>query len=122
MAGRPVAGEIVVVDWRGGRDGLEPGGVRPAVVVEALGILPDDYPQLLVVPLTRHSRFAQMEALVQRIEPSSESGAPEICWAVCHHVTSVSLTRVRATGSHVRAPELTGIQTRLRTALSLESA
>lgn len=116
---RPLAGEIVVVDWRGGRDGLEPGGLRPAVVVEAPGILAEDYPQLLVVPLTRHSRFAQMDALVQRIEPSQESAAPEVCWAVCHHVTSVALRRVRHTAARVSDAEMAGIGTRLRAALSL---
>jgi uncharacterized protein YifN (PemK superfamily) len=85
-------------------------------------LLPDDYPQLLVVPLTRHSRFAQMEALVQRIEPSAENAAPEVSWAVCHHVTSVVRERARSTGSRVSAEEFLGVRMRLLRMLAAERA
>ena len=114
---RPVAGDIVLVDCRGGQLPAEPGGVRPAVVVEAAGLLADEYPNLLVVPLTRDPRYAAMSSLVEPIEPNAENGCPAPCWAVCHHVTSVSRRRVQPTNSRVTAQQVASIRARLSLAL-----
>jgi mRNA interferase MazF len=117
MVARPLAGSIVLVDWRGGALPREPAGRRPAVVVEDSDLVPDRYPNLLVVPLTRDERFASYGAFVQRIDPSPENGAPEVCWALAHHVTSVSLARVNPTPSVVSARQLRSIRARAVLAL-----
>lgn len=113
---RHAAGSIVVVDWRGGALPNEPGRLRPAVVVEDDGLFPDDYPNLLVVPLTRDEGLAH-RSFAERIEPTAENGAEATCWALAHHVTSVSLRRVSPTGSRVTAAELGSIRTRITVAI-----
>lgn len=117
---RPIAGDIVLVDWRGGQLPAEPGGVRPSVVVEAEGLVVDEYPNLLVVPLTRDSRYAAMGSLVEPIHPTPENGCPGPCWAVCHHVSSVSRQRVQTTPSRVTAEQIASMRTRLSLALGLD--
>ncbi|MGV0700565.1 type II toxin-antitoxin system PemK/MazF family toxin [Mycolicibacter sinensis] len=110
------AGSIVVVDWRGGALPDEPGKLRPAVVVEDHELFPDCYPNLLVVPLTRDEGLAH-RSFAERIEPTAENGAEATCWALAHHVTSVSLRRVSATGSAVTAGQLASIRERITVAI-----
>lgn len=119
---RPVAGSIVVVDWRGGRLPLEPGGMRPAIVVEDTPAIPDDYPNILVVPLTRDERFALYASFVERIEPTPENGAPEPCFALAHHVTSVSMRRIRSTPSKITSEQLASIRQRAAAAIGVDTA
>lgn len=102
---RPVAGEIALADWRGGALPAEPTRRRPAVVVEDEGLLPDAYPNLLVVPLTRDEGLAY-PSFSERIEPTAENGATETCWALAHHVTSVSMKRITATRSRITPEQL----------------
>lgn len=113
---RPVAGSIVVVDWRG--DGLprEPTKLRPAVVVEDHELFPDQYPNLLVVPLTRDEGLAH-RSFAERIEPTAENGCDTTCWALAHHVTSVSLRRVSQTDSRITPAQLASIRERLALAI-----
>jgi uncharacterized protein YifN (PemK superfamily) len=84
---RHAAGSIVVVDWRGGALPNEPSRLRLAVVVEEHELFPDEYPNMLVVPLTRDEGLAH-RSFAERIEPTV--GADATCWALAHHVTSVS--------------------------------
>ena len=119
QSARPAAGEIVIVDWRRDRRPDEPGNVRPAVVLEAEALFPDGYPNLIVVPLTRDSRFGLMSALVERILPTDRNGATDTCWAVCHHVSTVSRNRVRPTGSCVTAAQLASMRAKLALAVGL---
>ena len=120
---RPGAGQIVVVDWRGGRQPDEPGGLRPAVVVEEEALFAGvSYRNLLVVPLATDARFAELGGLVERIEPAPENGADRTCWAVAHHVGSVALTRVRATESRISDAQLRSIRAKIALAVGIEPA
>lgn len=113
---RPRAGEIVIVDWRVDARPKEPTKTRPAIVVEDSDLFPDEYPNLLVVPLTTDPGLAH-QTFAEPLEPTAENGAAVTCWALAHHVTGVSLQRVTATGSRVTAQQLASI--RRRTALAL---
>lgn len=115
MSRRP-AGSIVIVDWRGGAMDQEPGRLRPAVVVEDHELFPDRYPNTLVVPLTRDEGLAH-RSFAERIEPSAENGAETTCWALAHHVTSVSLRRVTATPSRITGGQLASIRRRIMIAV-----
>ena len=114
---RHVAGNIVVVDWRSGAARpKEPSGLRPAVIVEDHELFPDSYPNTLVVPMTRDEGLAH-RSFAERIEPTDENGADTTCWALAHHVTSVSLRRVRPTESRITADQLASIRRRITVAV-----
>jgi mRNA-degrading endonuclease toxin of MazEF toxin-antitoxin module len=111
-----MAGSIVVVDWRGGSLPREPSKLRPAVVVEDHELFPERYPSTLVVPLTRDEGLAH-RWFAERIEPTTENGADTTCWALAHHVTSVSLRRVNLTASRITAEQLSSIRKRIMVAV-----
>ncbi len=113
---RHAAGSILVVDWRGGALPQEPGKLRPAVVVEDHELFPEGYPNTLVVPLTRDEGLAH-RSFAERIEPTADNGADATCWALAHHVTSVSLRRVTLTASRITAEQLSSIRKRITVAL-----
>ncbi|MGH8997399.1 MAG: type II toxin-antitoxin system PemK/MazF family toxin [Acidimicrobiales bacterium] len=113
---RHVAGSIVVVDWRGGAQPKEPGSLRPAVIVEDHDLFPDEYPNTLVVPLTRDEGLAH-RSFAERIDPTDENGVETTCWALAHHVTSVSLRRVSPTVSRITPDQLAGIRRRITVAV-----
>lgn len=108
-----------MVDWRSGSLPKEPNRRRPAVVVEDTELFPAAYPNLLVVPLTRDAGLAH-QSFAEPIEPTARNGVTARCWALSHHVTSVSLWRVEATGSHVTANQLASIRQRI--AISIGAA
>lgn len=110
------AGSIVVVDWRGGALPREPSKLRPAVVVEDDGLFPDEYPNTLVVPLTRDEGLAH-RSFAERIDPTTDNGAETTSWALAHHVTSVSLRRVTPTESTVTSTQLANIRDRITLAI-----
>lgn len=121
MSARPAAGTIVVVDWRGGRQRDEPGGIRPGIVVESDDLFAHTaYRNVLVVPLTTDRGFEAMAAVVERIEPDEGNGAGRESWALAHHVTSVALSRIRATGSRVTALQLSAIRQKIALAIGAE--
>jgi mRNA-degrading endonuclease toxin of MazEF toxin-antitoxin module len=113
---RPTAGSIVVVDWRGDSRPQEPGRLRPAVVVEDHELFPEEYPNMLVVPLTRDEGLAH-RSFAEQIEPTVDNGADTTCWALAHHVTSVSLRRVNLTASRITAEQLSSIRRRIMVAV-----
>jgi mRNA interferase MazF len=113
---RPAAGSIVLADWRGGALPAEPSKLRPAVVVEDDGLFPDAYPNTLVVPLTRDQGLAY-PSLSERIDPSPENGASQTCWALAHHVSSVSMKRVTQTPSRITDDQLGNIRRRIALAV-----
>jgi mRNA-degrading endonuclease toxin of MazEF toxin-antitoxin module len=113
---RPTAGSIVLVDWRGGALPQEPTKRSPAVVVEDDGLFPDAYPNTLVVPLTSDQGLAY-PSFSERIDPAPDNGAPQTCWALAHHVTSVSLKRVTPTVSRVTSEQLGNIRRRATLAI-----
>ncbi len=94
----------------------EPNRLRPAVVVEDEGLFPEAYPNLLVVPLTRDEGLAY-PSFAARIDPSPENGVAETCWALAHHVSSVSMKRVSPTPSRVTSEQLGGIRRRIALAV-----
>ena len=110
------AGSIVVVDWRGGALPHEPSKLRPAVVIEDHVLFPDEYPNMLVVPLTRDEGLAH-RSFAEQIEPTVENGAETTCWALAHHITSVSLRRVTPTDSHITPTQLASVRARVTLAI-----
>lgn len=113
---RHAAGSVVVVDWRGGAQPKEPTSLRPAVVVEDHELVLDAYPNTLVVPLTRDEGLAHW-SFAERIEPNDDNGADATCWALAHHVTSVSLRRVSPSGLRITADQLASILRRVTVAV-----
>ncbi len=113
---RPEAGSIVLVDWRGGALPREPTNIRPAVVVDDAELFDDGYPNVLVVPFSRTEVLA-VAGLAVRIDPTPENGVPSPCWALPHHVTSVSLLRTRATPSRIADAQLQAIRERILLAI-----
>jgi mRNA interferase MazF len=113
---RHSAGSIVVVDWRGGSLPQEPGRLRPAVVVEDHELFPEEYPNMLVVPLTRDEGLAH-GSFAEQIEPTTDNGADTTSWALAHHVTSVSLRRINLTASRITAEQLSSIRKRIAVAV-----
>jgi mRNA-degrading endonuclease toxin of MazEF toxin-antitoxin module len=113
---RRPAGSIVVVDWRGGALPHEPSRLRPAVVVEDDELFPDDYPNTLVVPLTRDKGLAH-RSFAERIEPTADNGVDTTCWALAHHVTSVSFRRVTSTESRITVEQLAIIRRHITVAI-----
>jgi mRNA-degrading endonuclease toxin of MazEF toxin-antitoxin module len=109
-------GSIVIVDWRGGALPHEPGRSRPAVVVEDHELFQEQYPNTLVVPLTRDEGLAH-RAFAEQIEPTADNGANETCWALAHHITSVSLRCVQPTTSRVTREQLASIRQRITIAV-----
>jgi len=84
------------------------------------GLFPEDYPNTLVVPLT-HDRAVAYPSFALRIDPAPENGVTDTSWALSHHVTNVSLLRVKETPSRVTADQLEGIRRRIALALGLPS-
>ncbi len=115
---RHPAGSIVVVDWRGGAQPKEPSRRRPAVIVEDHELFPDEYPNALVVPLTRDEGLAH-RSFAERIAPTEENGAETTCWALAHHVTTVSVRRVSPTVSRITADQLASIRRRIAVAVGI---
>ena len=107
---RHIAGSIVVVDWRAGL----------AVVVEDHELFPDDYPNTLLVPLTRDEGLAH-RSFAERIEPDADNGVDATRWALAHHVTSVSLQRVNPTASRITSEQLASIRERIALAVGMSS-
>jgi mRNA-degrading endonuclease toxin of MazEF toxin-antitoxin module len=115
---RHAGGSIVVVDWRGGAQPKEPSSLRPAVVVEDHELFPDEYPHTLVVPLTRDQGLAHA-SFAERIEPTEHNGVETTCWALAHHVRSVSLRRVSPSASRISADQLASIRRRIAVAVGV---
>ncbi|MGH9068041.1 MAG: type II toxin-antitoxin system PemK/MazF family toxin [Acidimicrobiales bacterium] len=115
---RHPGGTIVVIDWRDGAQPKEPSRLRPAVVVEDHELFPDEYPNMLVVPLTRDEGLAH-RSFAERIEPTDENGAGTTCWALAHHVTSVSLRRGGPTDSRITVEQLASIRRRITVAVAV---
>ncbi|CAN5724454.1 hypothetical protein BH24ACT8_BH24ACT8_14750 [soil metagenome] len=86
------------------------------MVVEDHELFPEAYPNTLVVPLTRDVGLAH-RSFAKRIEPTADNGTDTTCWALAHHVTSVSLRRVNPTASRITAEQLSSIRKRITVAV-----
>jgi mRNA interferase MazF len=115
-----MAGDIVIVDSRGGAFPKEPGRLRPVVVVEDDGLFDPGYPNVIVVPLTSDARLV-IPGLAVTIEPTPDNGCEQRCFALAPSVASVSASRVRATESHVRRDQLDKIRRRIAEAIGAGS-
>ena len=113
---RAKAGDIVIVDWRGGALPKEPNSLRPAIVVEDETLFAPDYPNVLVVPLTSDASIA-MPSLSVTIDPTPENGCEQRCFALAPFVTSVSTRRVRVTASRIGHEQLAAIRGRIAAAI-----
>ena len=76
---RPRAGDIVIVDWRVDARPKEPTRTRPALVVEDSDLFPEDYPNLLVAPMTSDEGLAQYADQRLAFAQASERGI-ECAW------------------------------------------
>ena len=108
----------MLVAWRVGSLPREPTKIRPSIVVEDDELFPDAYPNIIVVPMTRNEDLAYV-AFAERIEPSAENGSETTSWALAHHVTAVSMRRVKATPSRITPEQLKGLRRRMALALGL---
>jgi mRNA interferase MazF len=115
---RPKAGDLVIVDWRGGAAPKEPNRPRPGVVVEDTDLFDSEYMNLIVVPLTTDTGLAIADLAVT-IDPSPENGCERRCFALAPSVTSVSVSRVRGTGSRVQTDQLLAIHRRIAEAIGI---
>jgi mRNA-degrading endonuclease toxin of MazEF toxin-antitoxin module len=86
------------------------------VVVEDHELFPDEYPNMLVVPLTHDEGLAH-RSFAEQIEPTAENGAETTCWALAHHITSVSLGRVTRTDSRITPSQLASVRERVTLAI-----
>jgi mRNA-degrading endonuclease toxin of MazEF toxin-antitoxin module len=93
-----IAGQIVLVDWRGDAFPPEPNKIRPAVVIEDHEMFGSLYPMVILVPLTSDEGLTNPELTVA-IDPTPENGCPGRCYAVAPFVASTSAARVRPTRS-----------------------
>jgi mRNA-degrading endonuclease toxin of MazEF toxin-antitoxin module len=116
---RAKAGDIVIVDWRGGALPKEPNSPRPAIVVEDETLFAAGYPNILVVPLTTDASIA-MPSLSVTIDPAPENGCEQRCFALAPFVTSVSTRRVRATASRIERDQLVAIRRCIVAAIGAE--
>jgi mRNA interferase MazF len=112
------AGDIVIVDWRGGARPREPKKSRPAIVVEDDELFHPDYPNIIVVPLTSDARLV-IPGLAVTIDPTPDNGCERQSFALTASVTSVSVSRVRATGSYIRAEQLADIRHEIAEAIGI---
>jgi len=113
------AGDIVIVDWRGGALPPEPNKLRPAVVVQDEALFASDYPNILVVPLTEDAALAIPELSVA-VDPTPENGCSKRCFALAPFVTAVSRRRLRTTPSRIRLEQLRRIRQQIAAAIGLE--
>jgi mRNA interferase MazF len=112
------AGQIVLVDWR---DVLpkEPNKLRPAIVVEDEQGFADDYPNVILVPLSG-DRLAAPPEFALPIDPTPENGCVARCYALSCSVTTASMRRVRTTGSRILPAQLDAIRHQIAVAIGLE--
>ena len=112
------AGDILIVDWRGGALPKEPNRLRPAVVVEVEALFDAAYLNVIVVPLTTDAHLA-IPDLAVTIEPGPENGCEQRCFALAPSVTSVSVSRIRVTASRIRPDQLHAIRRRIAEAIGV---
>ncbi len=115
---RRKAGDIVIVDWRGGARPKEPNRLRPAVVVEDDELFDPDYPNVVVVPLTNDRRLT-IPGLAVTIDPTPGNGCEQRCFALAPSVTAVSASRVRPTESRITPDQLDEIRRRIAEAIGM---
>lgn len=107
------AGQIVLVDWRGDAIAKEPNKLRPCVVIEEDGLFDPAFPNVLVVPLTESSEFL-ISSLTVTIEPTTENGCADRCYAVSHSITVASKKRIaKSTPSRITPDQLNRIRAQI---------
>jgi mRNA-degrading endonuclease toxin of MazEF toxin-antitoxin module len=111
------AGRIVLADWR---DALpkEPNKLRPAIVVEDDGLFDEDYPNVILVPISEDRRLAIPDLSIV-LDPTAENGCTKRCWALSHCVATTSKARLRATPSTITTAELQTIRRQIALALGV---
>jgi mRNA-degrading endonuclease toxin of MazEF toxin-antitoxin module len=111
------AGQIVLADWR---DALpkEPNKLRPAIVVEDDALFDDDYPNLILVPLSGDPLTAPAE-LTLAIDPTPQNGCSARCYALSCSVTTASVRRVQPTSSRILPEQLIAIRRQIAEAIGL---
>jgi hypothetical protein len=102
------AGQIVLADWR---DALpkEPNKLRLAIVLEDDRLFPDDYPNVILVPLSGDV-LAAPEALTLAIEPTR----------AVRLAAATSVKRLRATPSRITTEQLLTIRRQIAVAIGLD--
>ena len=111
------AGQIVVADWRDGVTG-EPNKMRPAVVVHDDELFDEQYPAVLLVPITEGGPHV-MKRLAVKLEPTAENGCTKICYAISHLVAATATNRIRKTPSRISAEQLREIRQQIAECIAL---
>jgi mRNA interferase MazF len=119
MSDRVTAGQIVLVDWRGGALAKEPNKLRPCVVVEDHNLFDASFPNVLVVPLTDSNEFL-IASLTVEIQPTPENGCTKSSYAISHSITVASKQRVvRPTSSRITDEQLGQIRAQIAECIGL---
>ncbi len=115
---RFIPGQIVLADWR---DALpkEPNKLRPAVVVQDSDMFDENYPNVILVPLSENRLMVAADLSVP-IEPTPENGCTKRCYALSPSVAATSARRVRPTGSHILPDQLAEIRRQIAFAIGIE--
>jgi mRNA interferase MazF len=101
----PVAGSIVVADFRGRPLPGEPNKLRPAVVLQDEKLFFNDYDLVFVAPITSDTTFVH-PAFAVRLEPSARNGCNAPSWIIANAPMAIALTRTRPTPSSITKEEL----------------
>lgn len=117
---RPLEGEIVVVDWRDARP-KEPNKIRPAVVVEG-PLFGEDYPNIIVAPMSEDDPTLTFREFSVRIEPNERNGCTKTSWVLGHSLTTASLSRIRRTRTRISNEELRELREKIAFALNIPLA
>ena len=115
---RPHNGSIVLVDWRRGGLPKEPTKIRPSIVVEDSRLFDEHHPNLIVVPLTTNPDLA-IPALSVMIEPTTQNGCSERCYALAFNVTSVSIVRTKSSKGYITSAQLQAIREKVALCIGL---
>lgn len=104
-------GRIVLVDWRDALPGsVEPGKIRPGIVVGSPDVFGAESVTRIVVPLTGSALLAVPGASLE-IAPTIENLCTKICYALAWNVQSVLCARIREADGQISQDQLTAIRT-----------
>jgi mRNA interferase MazF len=96
----------------------EPNKLRPAVVIQDEALVGPTYPNVILVPQTEDAHLG-IHRLVEQIEPTTENGRSNRCFALAPFVVSTWTARIRATQTRITADQLARIRRQVAEAIGL---
>lgn len=114
----PRRGELYWVDWSPHR-GSEPGGRRPALIVQRdAGNLAISYPNTVVVAVSSQGREIPLHV---RLCPSQTNGLRNVSFVKCEQIFTIAKDRLGSRLGRLRAQEMNDVNEALRLNLGLET-